>query len=396
MSIHFSQSLRRLDADGSSRDVFLLLLTIGLLSLWTAWFTASHVAIYATTGAARLEVDRESHPVDVPIGGRVIAVPLTAGRRVDAGEVLLALDASPERLARRETLAKLDPAARQIRSLHEELAAQERAMAEETGSATAADDENRSKMREATAAADVATDEARRLATLQTSGLVSVFDALRAQKTAEERRSEAQTAAFSAGRLTRDLEARTQDRLARIARLRNEIAAIEGTRGEANAASERLGYEIEQRQVRAPVSGTLAEMSSLKIGNVVRAGDRICTIVPDGALKVIALFSPSVALGRIQVGQSARVRLVGFPWTQYGSASARVSHVAGELRDGAVRVELTLSSEERSNIPLQHGLPAEVDVEVERTSPLIMVLKSAGAHLRISRVTSDTDAPALP
>ena len=40
---------------------------------------------------------------------------------------------------------------------------------------------------------------------------------------------------------------------------------------------------------RAPIAGTLAEASSLKVGGMVQLGDRICTIVPDGVLKVVAL-----------------------------------------------------------------------------------------------------------
>ena len=51
-------------------------------------------------------------------------------------------------------------------------------------------------------------------------------------------------------------------------------------------------------------------------------------------------------------------------------------------RDGQVRVELTLHAAVDSTIPFQHGLPAEVDVEVEQTSPMNLVLRSAGLGLR--------------
>jgi multidrug resistance efflux pump len=390
MSIHFSRSLRRLEADGSRRSLLGLILTIAVLGLWTTWFVTARVAVYATTRSARLEVDRENHPVDAPVGGRVVVAPLAAGRNVTAGEILLELDAAPERFAKTEALAGMDPAARQIRSLRDELVAQQRAIEEELRSAQAANNESDSKVRESAAAAEMAVEEAKRSQSLQASGLVSELDALRAQKLAEERSSEAQTARFAAGRLTRDLEAREQDRLARIARLKNEIAAIEGTRNEALAASDRLGYEIEQRLVRAPIAGTVAETSALKVGSMVQVGDRICTIVPTGALKVVALFSPAVALGRVREGQSARVRLEGFPWTQYGSTPALVSHVAGELRDGQIRVELALNADVRSAIPFQHGLPAEVDVEVEQLSPMAMVLRSAGSRMRLNAAQAST------
>src|SRR5262249_56376084 len=108
----------------------------------------------------------------------------------------------------------------------------------------------------------------------------------------------------AAERVMKDLAAKEQDRLGQIARLKNEIAQIEGGRDEAMAASERLDYQIDQRQVRSPISGTLAEVAPLKVGGMVQAGDRICTIVPDGGLKVVAQFRPSISLGRMRTGQA--------------------------------------------------------------------------------------------
>ena len=64
---------------------------------------------------------------------------------------------------------------------------------------------------------------------------------------------------------------------------------------------------------------------------------------------------PAVALGR-RAGQPARLRLDSFPWTQYGSLATTVSRVASEVRDGRVRVELTVASEPPARLPLQHGL----------------------------------------
>jgi multidrug resistance efflux pump len=389
MSTHFSRSMRRLEANDSRRTIIFLGIISLLAGLWATWLVKARVSVYASTGVARLEVSQENHPVDAPVVGRVGAVHLLAGQRVQAGDLLLELDANPERLQRSEAMAKLAPSAQQIRSLEDELNAEQRAIEVEQRSAEAAGAEALAKAQEVSAAANLADEEAKRLFNLQQRGLVSDLEALRGQKLAEERQSEARAAESAAQRVTRDLEAKEQDRLGRIARLKNEIAEIEGGRSVAVAASERLDYQIDQRQVRAPIAGILAEVASVKIGGMVRAGDRICTIVPDGALKVVALFRPSVALGRIRDGQSARVRLEGFPWTQYGSAEARVTNVSGELRDGQVRVDLALNTSSDSSIPFQHGLPAEVQVEVERISPVGLVLRTVGRQLRVNAASPD-------
>ena len=43
--------------------------------------------------------------------------------------------------------------------------------------------------------------------------------------------------------------------------------------------------------------------------------------------------------------------------------------------------------DDRSHAPLQHGLPAQVDVEVERVSPLELILRSIGAGTRLVAAT---------
>jgi hypothetical protein len=95
-------------------------------------------------------------------------------------------------------------------------------------------------------------------------------------------------------------------------------------------------------------------------------------------LKIMMDFLPPAALGRIQPGQPARLRLEGFPWTQYGAVSATVASMASEVRDGWVRVELAVRPDAASPIPLQHGLPGTVAVEVAHVSPATLVLRTAG------------------
>jgi len=138
---------------------------------------------------------------------------------------------------------------------------------------------------------------------------------------------------------------------------------------------------VERRSIRAPISGKLAEVAEIRPGGVVDETDRLCAILPEGRLRAVAEFAPSDALGRIRPGQSAQLRLDGFPWTQYGSIPTTVSNVAGEIRDGKVRVELNLTGTASLPINLQHGLPGAVEVEVERLTPAKIVLRAAGQML---------------
>jgi membrane fusion protein (multidrug efflux system) len=55
-----------------------------------------------------------------------------------------------------------------------------------------------------------------------------------------------------------------------------------------------------------------------------------------------------------------------------------VAKVASEVRDGAVRVELVIDQVSARRIPLQHGLPGSVEIEVERTTPWTLLMRHAG------------------
>ena len=112
-------------------------------------------------------------------------------------------------------------------------------------------------------------------------------------------------------------------------------------------------------------------------------------IIP-GMLKIMTDFLPPAALGRIQPGQPARLRLEGFPWTQYGAVAATVTSVASEVRNGWVRVERAVRSDAASPIPLQHGLPGAIEVEVDHVSPAALILRTAGLLLTVPGTSRDS------
>jgi membrane fusion protein (multidrug efflux system) len=167
-----------------------------------------------------------------------------------------------------------------------------------------------------------------------------------------------------------------RDRQAQLERLKGEIARVESQMFTDKSTLKKIEHEIDKRRIEAPISGRIGEVAEQRSGTFVEAGSKLGAIIPDGGLRVVAYFPPQSALGRIQPGQEARLRLDGFPWAQYGSLAATVITVAGEAKDGHVRVELLLRADQASAIPLQHGLPGIVEVEVKKISPLRLALQA--------------------
>jgi len=303
--------------------------------------------------------------------------------------VLVELDADTQRLQLEEERARLAALIPQISELRAESTAEEAAQHEDQQAGQVALDQARARHREAEIAAQLSGQEAERMARLFARAYIAELDVLRAKAEAQKQREAAGSWRLEIRRLEWDLRTRQSDRQARLQRLTREVIQLEGQLTTTRIVIERLEYESERRYIRAPVAGRLGEVTTLRVGAIVGVGTRLGAVVPPGMLKIMADFLPPAALGRIQPGQPARLRLEGFPWTQYGIVSATVASVANEVRNGQVRVELTVHPDAAPLIPLQHGLPGTIEIAVDHVSPATLVLRTAGRLVTVPGTSRD-------
>ena len=385
MALSFARSLRSIEADQPRVALAGVAAAAVVLGAWSAWLCCVPVTVTEVSDAARIEVERTAHPIAAPVGGQVSVSRLELGREVRAGEVLVELDTRALSLSLAEERAlgaaldgKLGPLAAEIEAQKRELRD-----AEVLGRARGA--EAGARARAAVAARRYAEGEAARQKLLQAEGLAPGANVARAEAEREERSAEADAARIVEGRVLAEGQGRESELRGKLSRLERELAEIHGARASVEARLASLAHAVEQRRVRAPVAGRIGEVAALPAGAVVKEGDRLAAIVTAGALRVVAEFPPAAAFGRIRPGQVARLRLTGFSWTQFGVVMATVQSVATEPREGKARVELTLLPDAASRIPVQHGLPGSVEIDVEREVPLTLVLRAAGQALGAGR-----------
>ena len=381
MASTFFRSIRSLEADTSQRSYLSLALAASLFTAWILWFFLAHVSVYAVTNKADLEVDRAAHPVESMVIGRVVATHLALDQEVKAGDVLVELDSGAQQFQLTEEKTLLAGANPQIRSREEQIASEEQALVQDQQASKDALEEARAHYGEADAAAQFAKAEAERLRKMYNAGVVAELDLNRSVADAQQRRAAADSLHYGVVRLEGEQHTRTNERQAHIQQLTSELNKLRSEQATAGVTLQRLEEEVDRRWIRAPVDGKLGEVAPLRIGMVVHEGEKLAAVVPAGKLRVVANFDPPAALGRIRRGQHARLRLEGFPWAQYGSVTATITNVASEIRDGSIRVELALAAHTDSRIPLQHGLPGSVEVEIETLSPANLVLRTAGSLL---------------
>jgi len=384
----FSRSVRFLEADNSRRSYFALALAATLLALWVAWFFFARVSVYEVSQQADLEVDQAAHPVESSISGRIVTSNLLLGKQVKVGDVLVELDAESQQFQLGEQQSQFAGSGPQISSIEAQIASEKQAYENDQAAAQQALDESRAHSREAESAAQFAQTEAERLRKGFAAGVTSAADLNRSLADAQQRRAAADGLRYAIARLESEQRTRFNERNVQIQRLTSDLNKIKSDRATAGVTVQRLEEEVDRRKIRAPIDGKLGEVAPLRVGAFVRAGDQVGSVVPEGSLRVVASFAPPAALGRIRPGQTARLRLEGFPWGEYGSVAATVTNVASEIRDGRIRVELALKTGDRSRIPLQHGLPGSVEVQVENISPATLVLRIAGRLLAGSKANA--------
>jgi membrane fusion protein (multidrug efflux system) len=370
------------------------LLVVAVLVGWGVWFFKARISRYEISEEARVEVDAAVYPIESQMSGKVIRTDLRLGQKVRAGQVLVELDAESERLRLVEARARLDSIEPEIETLRKELDAEARARKTSDQAGETAIVEAKSRYKEADAMARYAEQKASRQSGLDKIGAITELDIRLAEADAVRQRAAAESAGLSIDRLDWERQTESSDRQVRVASLTSEIGRLLGEVEVTKAAIMRLDHEIQIRQIRAPVDGVLAEVSEIKVGSVILEDEKLAQVVPEGVLRIVARFTPRAAIGRIHPGQAARMRMYGFPWTQYGMLSAEVERVGGEVRDGRVRVDLSIPDHEKSPIPLQHGLPGTVEIEVERVSPAAIALRAAGRLLSVSLESKNISVPA--
>jgi membrane fusion protein (multidrug efflux system) len=372
--------------------VLLALLGGAIVVAWGGWFVLARVGLYETSQTARLEVEESPYDLDAPVTGRLLRTHLALDQKVEAGEILIEFDSAElraEKVAEESRLAAISP---QIEALERELASENEAMRNEGIAVSSSLDEAKARQRAMNAIAELKEAESRQVTALRKAQIMAEVDRQRSQADAEQKFAEAEAASAQVDRLGKEGRTKRSDRRARAARLEADIAALVSERVQCQGRIGVLEERIALHLVRAPVRGHIAHFLPLQPGSVVAAGTRLCTVIPGGRLRVVAFFQVATAGGRLVSGQPARIRLFAFPWTKYGVLEAWVERVGQEPRNGLIRVEMRLSSQQKTSIPIQHGLTGSAEVEVERVSPIALVLDAAGRYMLAPTAPIDPEA----
>jgi len=358
---------------------FAALLAAGVLLLLTGiWSATARVPLYAVSEQARLQARAGVHPVDTLVSGRVLTVNLAVGRSVRRGDVLLTLDATDVRLRLEEVRVAERGLRGQIQALEAEIAAREEALAGAQSLGRAILSEAHAARRETKAEADLASREHERAHVMRQFGVVAEVEAERAKAAMVQANALVHARGHRLSALGSESRRDLADRRAHSQSLRRSLAGLVAQQGGAAVQLARLEVENERHAVRAPIDGLLGQVRPPRLGAAVAAGQTVAVVTPGAEFELVADFAPAEAIGRVRPGQRARMRVSGFPWTQYGMLEAVVAAVSSEAADGRIRVVLEVDDDTARGIPRRHGLVGDVEIELDEVSPAGLIARAAG------------------
>ena len=157
--------------------------------------------------------------------------------------------------------------------------------------------------------------------------------------------------------------------------------------------------------LRAPVDGTVQQLAVHTTGGVVTPAQVLLVVVPDQAQVTADVTLENKDVGFVNQGQEAEVKLETFPYTRYGTITAKVTHISADavvqdvrdVKDGTVKpgapgaifpATLTLSSNtidvDGKRIKLTPGMNLTAEIKTGKRRVIDYLLSPVQTHAQES------------
>jgi membrane fusion protein (multidrug efflux system) len=368
-----------------------------------AWAVGARVPVMKVSSEGRIEPHNAVYRLEPPAAGRVVRSLLNLDEDIKEGDLLIEFDTRSERLELEQSKATSEALEQEFSVIRDQIANKKAELAA-SGLVDEVAVREEVEKEGALAPQHRLAEQRAQLAQKSPSGSVSELEKLERLTEVDTLDHASRAQSLAIVRLGREQAVRRQSLIAQLLGLRREELRAEGQLRELKVAIDRLGYQIEKKHYRAPASGRLVDVVELGAGAFIADGQRVGTVLAtDAEVRVRARF-PKEMVGIIQPGQTAQLKLDGYPWTIYGTVPAKVTRVGTEPGiaatpesiPGTVRVELDIEAPADPRIQLQHGLTTEVDVEVARVSPVALLMRALGEWHVTDAAPEDRRARGVP
>lgn len=368
----FKEGLRR-DLGGVRRLSLILVLGLVFFIVWASWAEIDEItrAPGSVISSSRTQIIQSLE------GGAIKSILVREGDKVDAGEVLVELEATSAKttyLQAKAKMAGLSAASSRLRAEIFDSLLQFGPLAQEypefIQSQRQLYQKRRSSLNEELQALQgilaLVQEELSMLEPLLKTGDVSRTEVLRLQR---------QHADVSA-QITNKKNRYLQEAQAELSKVEEEMAGVE-------QVVTQKENQLDRMSLKAPTRGIVKNIRVTTLGGVLRPGEEVMQIVPlDDDLVIEAKLKPA-DVGFIRPGMIANIKLDAYDPTIYGNLSGEIVFISPdtlteELRQGeqpyyrirAVTTDKRFSARPDEQVEIQPGMTATLEIKTGSKSVL--------------------------
>lgn len=180
------------------------------------------------------------------------------------------------------------------------------------------------------------------------------------------------------------------------AEIRQRDAEILAAKGQIDSLDQELTkarYEQSLTELRAPVAGTVQQLAVHTLGGVVTPAQPLLTLVPsDQHVEVEALLE-NKDVGFVHAGQPVSVKVETFNFTKYGRVAGEVVSVSqdaikdekrGQVYNAKVRLARSQLLIDGRNVALAPGMAVTVEIKTDQRRVIDYFLSPLEQHLQES------------
>ncbi|RAU23286.1 HlyD family type I secretion periplasmic adaptor subunit [Paramagnetospirillum kuznetsovii] len=112
--------------------------------------------------------------------------------------------------------------------------------------------------------------------------------------------------------------------------VKEHLAAAQREYDELMQRLRRLSDSQSRTILRSPVDGVVKTLRVATAGGVIKAGDTVLDIVPEGDRLIVEARLPVYDVGHVRVGQPAKIRLASNEGTRFGTIDGSVVHISAD------------------------------------------------------------------
>ncbi|NJM99159.1 MAG: HlyD family efflux transporter periplasmic adaptor subunit [Phormidesmis sp. RL_2_1] len=92
-----------------------------------------------------------------------------------------------------------------------------------------------------------------------------------------------------------------------------------------------VNLDLQNTLVRAPVAGTLYDLTLRNTGQVVNSGETIARVIPADSPLMVRAMVPTEQINKVEVNLPAQIRVDACPFSEFGTVAGRVTEISPDI-----------------------------------------------------------------